>query len=266
MNETKLQYLLEKVMDIAGKAGEYIKKERENFSAKDIEYKGKNDLVSYVDKQSEKMITDALMQISPEFGILGEENQNNRKGEWTWVIDPLDGTTNFMHGIPVWCVSIGLVRNNQVVLGVVYDPCHEEMFYAMHRKGAWINGNTIHCSAVERMSGALIGTGFPTKNFHYQDAYLQAMRDLMRNSHGIRRMGSAALDLCYLACGRLDAFFEYNLNPWDVSAGALIAQEAGAKIADFKGQDNWLYGKEIIGANPVLFQDFFPFIHKIFCS
>lgn len=255
-----LDKILIEVISISKKAGLYIKNEKPNFNRESIRYKGKNDLVSYVDITSERMITEHLMKVLPEAGILAEEEQNNKEGEIKWVIDPLDGTTNFIHNIPIYAVSIALLYKKALVLGVVYDPERDECFWALKGRGAYLNGSKIFCSGAKNLKGSIIGTGFPTRDFSRRKEYLNTLHDLMEISHGVRRMGSAALDLCYVACGRLDAFFEYNLKPWDVAAGALICMECGCRISDFKGEENWLYGKEILAAPHALFMEFQSFI------
>lgn len=259
-----LDHILKEVILISKKAGLFIKSEKANFNRADIRYKGKNDLVSYVDIRSEQMITEHLMKVLPEAGILAEEEQHNKEGEIKWVIDPLDGTTNFIHGIPVYAVSIGLLDKDAPVLGVVYDPERDECFWAIKGKGAYLNGNKIVCSDSKSIKGSVIGTGFPTRDFSRRKEYLAALHDLMELSHGVRRMGSAAIDLCYVACGRLDAFFEYNLKPWDVAAGALISAESGCGVSDFKGEHNWLYGKEIVVSPHGMFQEFQSFVKSKF--
>ncbi|MCX8079616.1 MAG: inositol monophosphatase [Bacteroidia bacterium] len=252
--------LLEQVIKIAKKAGNFIKNEQIRFDRKAIQLKAKNDLVSYVDIESEKIITTELLSIFPESGILGEESQNNRKGEWMWMIDPLDGTTNFSHGLPIYCVSIALTYFAEPLLGVVFDPQRDECFYSMKGKGAFLNGNPIKCSDVSEMAKCLVGTGFPTRDFSRRKEYLQALHDLMEKTQGVRRMGSAAIDLCYVACGRLDVFFEYNLSPWDVAAGALICMESGCVVSDFSGTQQWLFGKEIVAAPAMVYNEFANFI------
>jgi myo-inositol-1(or 4)-monophosphatase len=259
-----LEKILSEVILISKKAGLFIKNEKANFNRESVQYKGKNDLVSYVDITSEQMITEHLMKVLPGSGILAEEEQNNKEGEIKWVIDPLDGTTNFIHSIPVYAVSIGLLEKDNPILGVVYDPERDECFWAIKGRGAYLNENKITCSDSKSIKGSIVGTGFPTRDFSRRKEYLSALHDLMEFSHGVRRMGSAAIDLCYVACGRLDAFFEYNLKPWDVAAGALICAESGCNISDFKGENNWLYGKEIVVSSHGMFREFQSFVKSKF--
>ena len=236
--------------DIARSAGKFMAQERKSFDESKIENKGLHDLVSYVDKASEIQIIAALQELLPESGFIAEEGTNDKKGErFNWVIDPLDGTTNYIQGVPIYAVSIGLLDNNKLVLGVVYEVGHDECFYAWKNGGAYLNGNPIQVSKRNDIHDALLATGFPYSNFSQLNAYLELLKWAMTDSRGVRRLGSAATDLAYVACGRFDAFFEYDLKPWDVAAGAIIIQEAGGVVRDFKGGDDYVFGKEIIASN-----------------
>jgi myo-inositol-1(or 4)-monophosphatase len=256
MEVNRLNSLLPLVVSTAKKAGEFIRTERKTFSSDKIEIKGLNDLVSYVDKKSEEIIVKDLQTIFPEAGFIVEENTRSEKKEYNWIVDPLDGTTNFIHGIPCYAVSIALEHKGQIILGVVYEVSRDECFYAVTNGGAFLNEKRIKVTTHQTLKDCLIATGFPIYNFERINPYLKTLEYLMRNTHGIRRIGAAAADLCYLACGRVDAFFEYNLNSWDVAAGALIVKEAGGKICDFKKGDDWLFGKELIAANSKVFEQF----------
>jgi myo-inositol-1(or 4)-monophosphatase len=256
MSTPNLNFILPLVISIAKKAGSFIRKERENFSSDKIEIKGLNDLVSYVDKTSEELIVKDLQTIFPQAGFIVEENTLSEKKEYNWIVDPLDGTTNFIHGITCFAVSIALEYKGEIVLGVVYEVSRDECFYAIKGGGAFLNEKSIKVSENNTLKDSLIATGFPIYNFERINPYLKSLEHFMRNTHGIRRIGAAAADLCYLACGRVDAFFEYNLNPWDVAAGALIVKEAGGKLSDFKAGNNWLFGKELIAANSKVFDPF----------
>ncbi len=256
------EIILEQTIIAAKKAGEFIKKEQKNFIYNKVEIKGWNDLVSYVDKTSEKKIIEELKKIMPDAGFLVEENSISESKNYNWIVDPLDGTTNFVHGIPCYSVSIGLEYKGEIILGVVYEVSREECFYAIKGNGAFLNGKKIHVSERKNLSESLVATGFPINNFSRLKNYLEALEYFIKNTHGIRRIGSAATDLCYLACGRVDAFFEYNLNAWDVAAGSIIVKEAGGNINDFSGGENWLYGKEISGSNHLLKKEFNLIIKK----
>lgn len=256
VEHSHLNAILPHVITVSKKAGEFIRNERKIFSPEKIEVKGLNDLVSYVDKTSEQIIVNELKTIFPEAGFIVEENSAEGKKEYNWIVDPLDGTTNFIHNVPCYAVSIALEYNNDILLGVVYEVARNECFYAINNGGAFLNGKKIKVSETKVLSQSLIATGFPIYNFTLIDNYLNTLKYFMKNTHGIRRIGAAAADLCYLACGRFDAFFEYNLNPWDVAAGALIIKEAGGTVNDFRSGDKWLFGKEICCSNGFLKEEF----------
>ena len=248
-NQT-LGLLLEKTQEIAKEVGAFIRKERQSFNPQTVEYKGFNDLVSYVDKEAERQIVDRLSLVFPEAGFITEEGTNTtRQEQFNWVIDPLDGTTNFIHGLPVYCVSIALMEYREVVLGVVYEVNRHECFYAMKGGGAFCNDTPIRASKAETLGASLIATGFPYYNFEQIDKYLAALKFLMSSTHGLRRLGSAAVDLCYVASGRIEGYFEYNLNSYDVAAGALIVQEAGGTVTDFAGGGDYIFGRNIVATN-----------------
>jgi len=257
-------YLLAGMETIAREAGEFIRTERLNFSYGKVEIKGLNDLVSYVDKGAEGLIVKGLQALFPAAGYIVEENTLSEKKEYNWIVDPLDGTTNFVHGIPCYSVSIALEHQGEILAGVVYEVTRDECFSAAKGKGATCNGKTISVSDRKNLSESLIATGFPIYNFDRIGPYLQTLEALMRCTHGLRRIGSAATDLCYLACGRVDAYFEYNLNAWDVAAGALIVKEAGGVITDFSGGTNWLFGREVCASNAVLREEFFGVVAERF--
>ncbi|MBL7920297.1 MAG: inositol monophosphatase [Bacteroidia bacterium] len=256
MELAQLNSILPNVIATAKKAGSFIRKERENFSSDKIEIKGLNDLVSYVDKTAEEIIVKDLQTIFNLAGFIVEENTFSEKKEYNWIVDPLDGTTNFVHGINCYAVSIALEYKGEVILGVVYEVSRDECFYAIKNGGAFLNEKPVKVSANKTLNDCLIATGFPIYNFERLQPYLKTLEFLMRNTHGIRRIGAAAADLCYLACGRVDAFFEYNLNPWDVAAGALIVMESGGKVTDFSLGNNWLFGKELVATNAHVFDVF----------
>ena len=252
MDSVKLQLLLAKVISTAKNVGQWILAERlENFTQDKVESKGLNDLVSYVDKIAEQKIVYELTEHFPA-GFITEENTLNSNQNYNWIIDPLDGTTNFVHNVPCFSVSIALEHNGEIILSVVYEINRDECFYATKDCGSFLNMQQIRVSKTKQLKDSLIATGFPIYNFTKMEPYLKTLEYFMRNTHGIRRIGSAATDLCYLACGRFDGFFEYNLNAWDVAAGALIVKEAGGVVTDFKGENNWLFGKEIIASNGLI--------------
>jgi myo-inositol-1(or 4)-monophosphatase len=251
-------------VNLAKEVGEFIRAERKTFSYSKVEIKGLNDLVSYVDKTSEQKLVEKLSIIFPDAGFIVEENTKSETKEYNWIVDPLDGTTNFIHGIPCYAISIALEHQGEIIVGVVYEVAQNECFYAYKNGGAYLNGEKISVSQRNKLSDSLIATGFPIYNFSRLDNYINTLTYLMKNTHGVRRIGAAAADLCYLACGRVDAFFEYNLNSWDVAAGALIVKEAGGTVCDFKLQENWLFGKEIIATNNHIKESFEKLIQENF--
>ena len=257
------EHLCLQVCDIAKQAGDFIRTEANAFSAKSIEVKGLHNFVTYVDKGAEKQIVDRLQEILPEAGFIAEEGTNSFRGNrFNWVIDPLDGTTNFIHGLPPYAVSIGLLENNCPVLGVVYEVTLNECFYAWKDGPAYLNGKEIHVSDKTKLQDGLIATGFPYYDYHLMRPYINCLEYFLQNSHGVRRLGSAATDLVYVACGRFEAFYEYSLSPWDVVGGAFILQQAGGRLSDFSGGDNYIFGKELVAANDLIFDEFLETIQK----
>tara|TARA_R100000908_G_scaffold65428_1_gene56402 strand:- start:33652 stop:34629 length:978 start_codon:yes stop_codon:yes gene_type:complete len=223
----------------------------ESFS---IELKGKNDLVTDADISAENKIIEILNEAFPEDLILAEESQARKilpEGR-VWIIDPIDGTTNFAHQFPRYCVSIALWDQKTPRVGLVLEVASQELFTAVDGEGAWMNGKEIHVSQNTDPSSSLIGTGFPYNNLELVDNYLVLFKRMMEKTHGVRRPGTAAWDLCNVACGRFEGFYEYGLSPWDVAAGALIIQEAGGVICDWEGEDDWLFGERIIAGNKVI--------------
>jgi myo-inositol-1(or 4)-monophosphatase len=252
---------------VAKEAGAYIKSQIQNLSAEDVEHKGSHDLVSFVDRAAEELIVEKLQKILPEAGILAEEGSGSSANtSLLWIIDPLDGTTNFVNGLYPHAVSIALRRNEQTVVGVVYEIGRDECFSAFEGGKAELNGRKILVNRKTNLNDALISTGFPYNDFSNQEEFLETLSYFMRETRGIRRFGSAAVDLCYFACGRFDAFYEYSLKPWDVAAGAFIAQKAGGKVSDFSGKDNYLFGREIAASSPELFEAFLKPIQHAFAK
>lgn len=248
------QNIIENVVDISREIGDWMFEERKRFSEDKIESKSFNNLVSYVDKESEKRFVKALNTILPDAGILGEEGVENSaiSRDYLWIIDPLDGTTNFVHGIPAYCTSVALKHQNEIVLGVIYEPNRKECFYAFKDGGAFLNGELITVSKTSSLEQSLLATGFPYDYFDEMDSYMELLKHLMKNSRGIRRIGAAALDMCYTACGRFDAFFELALQPWDVAAGSVILREAGGLSTEFRGGQNFIFGKSIVSSNGLI--------------
>lgn len=247
-----MQQLLQEVIVLVKEVGDFIRTEAQSFDESKIQYKGKNDLVSYVDKEAEKRLVMGLAELLPGSGFIAEEGTSTHRSDtYNWIIDPLDGTTNFTHGLPIFAISVALIKRKELSLGVVYDVMRDECFHAAKGQGAFLNHMPIEVSKVKTLDKALLATGFPYYDFEQMNAYLSILNDFMQQTHGLRRMGSAAIDLVNTACGRFEGFFEYNLNAWDVAAGALIVQEAGGIVTDFKGGSDFLFGREIIAGNAV---------------
>lgn len=248
-----LKEITDKVVTLSLECGAFIRKEAETFDYEHVELKGKNDLVSYVDKETEKMMVEELKHILPEAGFITEEGtvKESDEAQYKWIIDPLDGTTNFIHGLPIYSTSIALTKGKEIVLGVVYDVGRNDCFYAYKDGGAFCNDKQIHVSNLPTLGDSLLATGFPYYDFERMSEYQAILIDLMQNAHGLRRLGSAAIDLVYVGLGRYEGYFEYNLNPWDIAAGALIVQEAGGTVTDFSGGDNFMFGREILAANTI---------------
>lgn len=258
MSTIDLKELCFKVQETVKDVAAFIREERTHFSKDDgIEVKGHSDFVTYVDKASEKKLVEALGKLLPEAGFIAEEGTSSKRGVvYNWVIDPIDGTTNFIHNLPPHAISIGLLRNNDLVLGVVIEITRCELFYTWENAPSYLNGTVIHVSDAQTHNEALVATGFPYYDFGLIENYLNTMRFLMTNTRGIRRLGSAAIDLCYVACGRFDAFWEYGLHPWDMAAGALIIKNAGGKVCAFDKSDNYLFTGKIIATNANYFEEF----------
>jgi myo-inositol-1(or 4)-monophosphatase len=217
-----------------------------------IEYKGEVDLVTEADRASEQRILERIRARWPGHNVLAEEGGGSEAGsDYRWYVDPLDGTTNFAHGFPVFCVSLGLEHKGERIAGVVYDPTRNELFSAEKGGGAFLNGNAIHVSKVGNLAESLVATGFPSHKRH-KNPNIHFYHQITLRTHGVRRAGSAALDLCYVACGRFDAFWEFNLNPWDTAAGVLIAEEAGGKVSDFRGGPFQISSREVCASNGLL--------------
>jgi myo-inositol-1(or 4)-monophosphatase len=262
-----LQTLCHDVCLLARETGAFIRGERAKFSSDKIESKGKNDLVSYVDKTSEQKLVEGLSKLLPEGGFIAEEGTSTFRGEhYNWIIDPLDGTTNFIHGIPCYAISIALMRDEELVLGVIYEVNLDECFYSWEGGKAFLNGNEMRVSAVPCLADSLIATGFPYYDYNRMDEYLELFKHFMKNTHGLRRLGSAATDLAYVACGRFEGFYEYSLQSWDVAAGAFLVKQAGGKVTDFSGKNNFIFGKEIVAGNTACFDEFLAAVQKHFAN
>ena len=238
----------------ARRAGDVMIRQLNQLHMLEITDKGRNEFVTEVDHRAEQAIVEIIHDYYPDHAILAEERGQQGSHEFEWIIDPLDGTTNFIHGFPVFAVSIAVRHKDQLEHGVVYDPLRQEIFSATRGQGAQLDGRRIRVSQRHRLGDSLIATGFPYR--HDQDdvdTYLHMLRAVMNESAGIRRPGSAALDLCYLAAGRVDGFWELGLNIWDIAAGALLIREAGGRISDFEGGDSYLENGSVVAGNPKIY-------------
>jgi myo-inositol-1(or 4)-monophosphatase len=234
------------IQQIAKEAGDLL---MQHFGKVDIEYKGEVDVVTAADRESEKLIVERLTKLWPDHDLVGEEGARRTRGsEYRWYIDPLDGTTNFAHGYPVFCVSIALERRGELIAGTVYDPTRRDMFAAEKGAGAWLNDSPMHVSKVGRLAESLIATGFPSQKRH-KNPNIHFYHHITLKTHGIRRAGSAAMDLAYTACGRFDGYWEFNLNPWDTAAGVLLVREAGGIVSDTDGAAFDIASKEVVASN-----------------
>ena len=253
------------VCTLSKEVGKYIKNESHKHGAADIETKSIHNFVTYVDKTAERMLVSSLEKLLPESGFIVEENTTEKKGEkYNWIIDPLDGTTNYIHGVPCYCISIALMDEDRIVLGVIYEINLEECFYAWQNSKAYLNGKEIKVSQASTLKDSLFATGFPYYDYHHIDGYMNFFKFLMMESRGVRRLGSAAVDLAYVACGRFEGFYEYSLKSWDVAAGAFIVQQAGGKVCDFNGESNYIFGEEIIAANPYIIDSILVNLQRFF--
>jgi myo-inositol-1(or 4)-monophosphatase len=246
-----LAQLEKQVVELSEEVGDFIYKESRNFDKSRVEMKtGFNNLVSYVDKESERILVAALQKMLPGSGFIGEEGTAiEGSNDYQWIIDPLDGTTNFTHCLPPFAISIGLAHKGKIVLGIVYEVNLKECFHGSIDTGAFCNGKVMRVSPVTSLNDGLLATGFPYNMTEKTEQHMQIIRKFLLETHGVRRLGSAAVDLAYVACGRLEGFFEYNLNPWDVAAGTFLVQTAGGIVTDFKNGSNFLYGGELCAAN-----------------
>ncbi|MBI1226191.1 MAG: inositol monophosphatase [Bacteroidetes bacterium] len=256
MNTNELELLCQKTCSLVTAVADFIRGEVGKVGAEKIEVKALNSLVSYVDKTAERRLVAGLSELLPSSTFLTEEGTvEQAAGEFQWIIDPLDGTTNFLHQLPYFAVSVALRQQEEIVLGIVYEVNHHECYYAWKNGGAWLNGLRIQTSTTDSLADSLVATGFPYREFETMEAYMKTLRYLMANTRGLRRYGAAAVDLAYVACGRFDSFFEYGLAAWDVAAGVLLVQEAGGRVSDFDGGDDYVFGGRLLAAAPGVFDE-----------
>lgn len=255
------QDFLTPMQELAREAGSLL---MSHFGKVAIEYKGDVDLVTVADRSSEALIVSRIRKEWPQHDLMGEEGSRQETGsDFRWYVDPLDGTTNFAHGYPVFCVSIALEYKRERIAGVIYDPTRDEMFAAEKGSGSRLNGRTIHVSTTRRLAEALVATGFPSHKRH-KNPNIHFYHQITLRSHGVRRAGSAALDLCCVACGRYDAFWEFNLNPWDTAAGVLLVEESGGKVTNFSGGPFEISSREVLASNVLLHDELLTEFKNIF--
>ncbi len=245
--------ILRQTIEAVRPVGHYIRAQRGQLSEADITDKSRNNLVSFVDREAEKKLVRALREIVPSAGFLTEEKTITTEDRaLRWVVDPLDGTTNYVYGLPIYAVSVALVNGKDKLIGVIYVPEWDELFYAARGQGAFLNGKPIRVSDRCDLAQALAATGFPYYEFRHEACYMRMFEHYMHTTRGIRRLGAAAVDLAYVACGRFDFYFEFDLHPWDVAAGLLLVEEAGGKTSNFDGSGDALSGEEILASNGLL--------------
>lgn len=248
-----MQPMLNIAVRAARAAGDVIMRRLDRLDTIAVETKQRNDFVSEVDREAEARIIRILRRAYPDHGILAEESGESEGDGHVWIIDPLDGTTNFLHGFPHFAVSIALAHGGRLEQAVIYDPVRQELFAASRGAGATLNDHRIRVAGRRGLEGALLGTGFPFRDDQPGEVYLDLLREFMRRTAGIRRPGSAALDLAYLAAGRIDGFWELGLSRWDIAAGALLVREAGGIVGDLRGGDDYLASGDVVAANPKLY-------------
>ena len=257
--------MLETAKNAAYAAGEILKENFGRVPQEAVRKKKQNDFLSFVDEESEKKIVEIIQAEFPSHAVLAEESGGSGpENEYMWIVDPLDGTTNYLTGIPLFAVSIALQYQNELVLGVIYDPIRDELFSAEKGRGAFLNGSSIQVSGKVSLNESILATGFPFKTKQFLPQYLQVFHDIFERSIGIRRMGSAAVDLAYLAAGRFDGFWEIGLSPWDTAAGTVLIREAGGQISDFWNGSNFVWNNYILASNGRIHEETGEIIRKHF--
>ncbi len=257
-----LKKLTEQVEALCIEIAAFIRDEAGKFTEEGVSNKSANNLVTHVDHTAEDRLVEALEKILPNAGFIAEEGSGERGEGLNWIIDPLDGTTNFVHGVPCYCISIALVDGTEPLLGVVHEVTRDERFTAWKGGGAFMNGAPIHVSARKKLEDSLLATGFPYDDFGHEAEYMDLLRELMHRTRGIRRLGSAAADLAYVACGRFEAFYEYGLNSWDVAAGVLLVREAGGMVSGFHPSKDPVFDEEIVASNSAVHTELLEAIER----
>jgi myo-inositol-1(or 4)-monophosphatase len=260
-----LDKILTDVCSIAKEAGQFLITENKKIKQSDIETKSEHDYVTYVDKASEKFLIAELGKVLPEADFVAEESRAEKSSSrFCWIVDPLDGTSNYIHGLAPYAVSIALTDNYNEILSVIYEPNLNECFSANVQSAAFLNNKPMHVSETKSLGNAFLATGFPSRDYSRMDEYVQLFRYLMSNTQSIRRLGSAAIDMAYVACGRFDAFYEYGLYAWDVAAASLLVKQAGGRVSEFSGGKDYLFGKELLCSNGLIQEELQQKIGEVF--
>lgn len=260
-----LENITGQVVRLCLQNGAYIMKELKVLRSKDIEEKDEHNFVTYVDRKSEEMLVEELSRLVPGAGFIAEEGKYGPAGaDLKWVIDPLDGTTNFIHGVPVFSVSIALMQGYEVILGVVYEINRSESFYAWKGGKAYLDGKEIRVSAAARLQDSLLVTGFPYRRDDILDRYVDLFKGFIKRTQDLRRLGSAAADLAYVAAGRFEGFYEIGLSPWDVAAGSFLVKQAGGTVTDFRGGDDYIFGKSLVSSNSLVHGEMIEVVRQYF--
>ena len=255
------------INELCSNAASYIRQQMKLLRAHDIELKDEHNFVTYVDRKSEEMLVEGLMRRLPSAGFLAEEGKYGAADtEYKWIIDPLDGTTNFIHGIPFFCISIALVNTKETVAGVVYEINRNECFYTWKGGKALLNGREIRVSDAAALKDSLLVTGFPYSRDHILDEYMDLFKGFIQRTQDLRRLGSASADLAFVAAGRFEGFYEYGLNPWDVAAGAFLVKQAGGNVTDFEGGDNYIFGGSLVSSNHHIHGEMLEVIRRYFLT
>jgi myo-inositol-1(or 4)-monophosphatase len=260
-----LEKITNQVVRLCLQNGTYILQELGVFKSKDIEEKDEHNFVTYVDRKSEEMLVEELSRLIQGSGFIAEEGKYGSAGaELQWVIDPLDGTTNFIHGVPLFSISIALMKEDEVILGVVHEINRSESFYSWNGGKVYLNGKEIKVSTASRLQDSLLVTGFPYSRDQILDQYVDLFKGFIRRTQDLRRLGSAAADLAFVAAGRFEGFYEIGLSPWDVAAGSFLVKQAGGQVTDFQGGDDYIFGKSLVSSNGLVHNEMLEVIEKYF--
>jgi len=263
MDKPQLERLTYSCRQLVSEVGLYIKGQLGKVAAEQIETKSLNSLVSHVDKTAEQRLVSGLQaRLADATFLTEEETIETESGEYQWIVDPLDGTTNFLHQLPFFCISVALRHQEEILMGIVFEVPRGKCFWGFKGGGAWLEDQPIQVSKNTELQDAMIATGFPYYDYKHLNGYMKVLKHFIKRTRGIRRIGAAALDLAYVASGRYDAYFEYSLHPWDVAAGILLVEEAGGVVSDFKGGNDCLFGQEMVAGSPIMHPEVVKVIQK----